>query len=329
MTGLLAKSREIHRCPSVAFGDTSPHVGRILRYVDAGGARVSVIGLGTWQFGSTEWGYGRDYSGKTAGEIVRRALDLGVNLIDTAEIYGLGRSERIVGQAIRDRREEVFLATKLFPIGLPFMTRMRARGSLRRLGVERVDLYQQHWPSALFSPRATMPRFQQLVEEGLARHVGVSNHNVAQWQACDAALGGPVLSNQVRFSLVSREPQRELVPWAQKNDRVVIAYSPLGQGLLSGKYQGAPPSNFRRFRSDFSAGSRARREPLVAALREIAARHGATAAQVGLAWLVRQANVVAIPGASTIKQLEENVAAADLELSGDEVARLDSLSGAP
>lgn len=297
-----------------------------MRYVETDGTRVSVIGLGTWQFGSTEWGYGRDYNSTTAVEIVRRALELGVNLVDTAEIYGLGRSERIVGEAIRGRRDEVFLATKLFPIGVPAMTRWRARGSLRRLGVNNVDLYQQHWPSPLFPPAATMPRFKRLVDEGLVGHVGVSNHSLAQWQACDAALGGPVLSNQVRFSLVAREPRRELVPWAQKNGRLVIAYSPLGQGLLSGKYQAAPPANFRRFRRDFSAEARARREPLVAALREIAGRHGGTAAQVALAWVIAQANVVAIPGASSVRQLEENVAAADLELSGDEVAQLDSLS---
>jgi len=301
-------------------------MGRILRYLEAGGARVSVIGLGTWQFGSTEWGYGGDYNRRTAGDIVRRALDLGINLVDTAEIYGLGRSERIVGEAIRDRRRDVFLATKLFPIGLPFLTRMRARGSLRRLGVDHVELYQQHWPSALFPPRATMPRFRQLLDEGLIRHAGVSNHSLAQWQACDKALGGPVLSNQVRFSLVDRKPERELLPWAQQNGRVVIAYSPLGQGLLSGKYQTAPPSNFRRFRADFRAEARARREPLIVALREIASRHGATAAQVGLAWLVRKPNVVAIPGASSVRQLEENAAAADLELSGDDVTRLNELS---
>ena len=300
-----------------------------MRYVEAGGARVSVIGLGTWQFGSTEWGYGRDYNNKTAIDIVHRALDLGVNLIDTAEIYGLGRSEKIVGEAIRGRRDEVFLATKLFPVGMPFMTRMRARGSLRRLGVDHVELYQQHWPSILFPPGATMPRFRQLVEEGLVRHVGVSNHSLAQWQASDAALRGPVLSNQVRFSLAHPEPRRDLVPWAQKNGRVVIAYSPLGQGLLSGKYQSAPPANFRRFRSDFSAGSRARREPLVAALREIAIAHRATPSQVALAWLVRQPNVVAIPGASSIEQLEQNAAAADLDLSSDEVSRLDTLSASP
>jgi aryl-alcohol dehydrogenase-like predicted oxidoreductase len=297
-----------------------------LRYLEVGGARISVIGLGAWQFGSTEWGYGRAYAGKTAGEIVRRAIDLGVNLLDTAEVYGLGRSERIVGGAIRGRRGDVFLATKLFPIGLPFMTRSRAAGSLRRLGTDRVDLYQQHWPSALFPPRATMPRFRRLVEQGLVRHAGVSNHSLAQWQACDAAFGGPVLSNQVRFSLVDRRPERELVPWAQKNGRLVIAYSPLGQGLLSGKYQAAAPSNFRRFRTEFSAGTRARREPLVQALREIAGAHRATLAQVALAWLIRKPNVVAIPGASSLRQVEENAAAADLILGDDEAARLDSLS---
>jgi aryl-alcohol dehydrogenase-like predicted oxidoreductase len=285
-----------------------------------------VIGLGTWQFGSAEWGYGREYADRVAGEIVHRALDLGVNLVDTAEIYGLGRSERIVGEAIRNRRADVFLATKLFPVGLPFRARARARASLRRLGVDHVELYQQHWPNPLFSPGLLMPRFRKLVDEGLVRHAGVSNHNLAQWQACEKAFAGPVLSNQVRFSLLDRRPERELVPWAQREGRVIIAYSPLGQGLLSGKYQDAAPSNFRRARGDFSASARARREPLVSTLREIASGHTATPAQVALAWLVQKPNVVAIPGASSVQQLEENVAAADLVLDGDEVAHLDTLS---
>jgi aryl-alcohol dehydrogenase-like predicted oxidoreductase len=297
-----------------------------VRYVEVGGARVSVIGLGTWQFGSSEWGYGRDYNTRVAGDIVRRALDLGINLIDTAEIYGLGRSERIISSAIRDRRDEVFLATKLFPIGLPFMTGWRARSSLRRLGVDHVDLYQLHWPSRLFPPRSTMPRFRQLVQAGVTRYVGVSNHDLAGWQECERAFGGAILSNQVRFSLVQREPERELVPWAQREGRIVIAYSPLGQGLLSGKYQSAPPANFRRIRGDFTAQGRARRAPLIDALREIATARGATAAQVALAWLVRKPNVVAIPGASSLRQLEENAAAADMSLSEDDVSRLDGVS---
>jgi aryl-alcohol dehydrogenase-like predicted oxidoreductase len=298
-----------------------------VRYVEAGGVRLSAIGLGTWQFGSSEWGYGAEYNRVEAGNIVRRALELGVNLIDTAEFYGFGRSERIVGAAIRGRRDEVFLATKIFPIGLPFMTPWRARGSARRLGVDRIDLYQLHWPSPLFPPRATMPRLRRLVEQGLVAHVGVSNHNLAQWQEAERALGGPVLSNQVLFNLVDRRPERELVPWAQQNGRVVIAYSPLGQGLLSGKYQDSPPSNMlRRRRSSFSAANRARLRPLIDALREIGERHGATPAQVSLAWLIRKPNVVAIPGASSVRQLEENVAAGDIVLSDEESSVLDSLS---
>jgi aryl-alcohol dehydrogenase-like predicted oxidoreductase len=297
-----------------------------VKYVEVGGTRLSAIGLGTWQFGSTEWGYGNEFATGEAGTIVKRALDLGVNLIDTAEVYGIGRSEKIVGQAIRGRREEVFLATKLFPIGLPFQTQGRARSSAKRLGVDRLDLYQLHWPSPLFPPGATMPRMKRLVESGLVRHVGVSNHSLAQWQAAEGALGGPVLSNQVRFSLIARGPETELLPWAHREGRVIIAYSPLGQGLLSGKYQKAPPRNFRRGRRAFSAESRQRLQPLVDALGEIGAKVGATNSQVALAWLIRKPNVVAIPGASNVRQLEENVAAADVELSEDDDARLTALA---
>ena len=297
-----------------------------MRYVQVGGARVSVIGLGTWQFGSREWGYGRAYAKREARAIVQRALELGINLFDSAEIYGPWRSERILGEALRGHRDQAFIATKLFPIGLPFMTGWRARASARRLGVDHIDLYQQHWPSALFPPRASMPRFRRLVAGGLVRHAGVSNHDLVQWRACDDAFGGPVLSNQVRFSLLHREPERDLVPFAQKNDRIVIAYSPLGQGALSGAYRDGAPGNFRRFSADFGADARRRREPLAEALHEIASGHHATPAQVALAWLVHKPNVVAIPGASSVRQVEENAAAADLLLDADEVARLDTLS---
>jgi aryl-alcohol dehydrogenase-like predicted oxidoreductase len=297
-----------------------------MKFVEAGGARLSAIGLGTWQFGSSEWGYGSEYARSEAGAIVRRAIELGVNLIDTAEIYGMGRSERIVGEAIRGHRESVFLATKLFPVGLPFQVAGRARRSARRLGVDHLDLYQLHWPSPMFPPGSTMPRMKRLADAGLVGHVGVSNHSLGAWQAAERALGGPVLSNQVQFSLVNRAPERHLLPWAQEQGRVIIAYSPLAQGLLSGRYQQAPPRNFRRIRRTFSAGSRERAQPLISALGEIGARHAATHAQVALAWLIRKPNVIAIPGASSVRQLEDNVAAADLELSEDDDARLTALS---
>ncbi len=297
-----------------------------MRFVEVGGARLSAIGLGTWQFGSSEWGYGGEYARGVAGAIVHCAIELGVNLIDTAEIYGLGRSEKIVGEAISARRASVFIATKLFPIGLPFQVAGRARRSARRLRVDHIDLYQLHWPSVLFPPRSTMPRMKRLVDSGLVGHIGVSNHSLEGWQAADRALGGAVLSNQVQFSLVNRAPERELLPWAQKEGRVVMAYSPLAQGLLSGKYQQAPPRNFRRMRRGFSAESRERVQPLIDALGEIGSRHSATNAQIALAWLIRKPNVVAIPGASSVRQLEENVAAADIDLSDEEDARLSALS---
>jgi aryl-alcohol dehydrogenase-like predicted oxidoreductase len=293
-----------------------------VRFVEVGGARLSVVGLGTWQFGSTEWGYGRRYAEVEARAIVDRALELGINLIDTAEIYGQGRSERIVGEAIRGRRDRTFLATKLFPVGLPAQVAGRARASAKRLGVDRLDLYQMHWPSPLFPLRSTMPRLRRLVDDGLVGHVGVSNFSLRQWQAAERAMGGPVLSNQVHFNLVRRWPEADLVPWAQREGRVVIAYSPLAQGLLSGRYRDSVPRNFRRLRPEFRAGARRRLAPVISALEEIALHHGATLAQVALAWLIHMPNVVVIPGASSARQVEENAAAADLDLTPDEVDRL-------
>ncbi len=297
-----------------------------MKYVEAGGARISAIGLGAWQFGTAEWGYGEDYARDEALKIVHRALELGVNMIDTAEMYGFGRSERIVGDAIKGQRDGVFLATKLFPVGLPFQVASKARASARRLGVDRIDLYQQHWPSPMFPAGATMPRMRKLVESGLVTHVGVSNHSLAQWQAAEKHFGGAVLSNQVKFNLLDRGPEHELVPWAHENGRVVIAYSPLAQGLLSGKYLETAPRNLRRLRPAFSASSRARLRPLIAALAEIATRHGGTPAQVALAWLIRRPNVVAIPGASSVQQMEQNAAAADIDLDDEEDARLSGLA---
>ena len=299
-----------------------------MKQVEAGGARMSAVGLGTWQFGSLEWGYGRRYADEESIAIVHRALELGITLIDTAEIYGQGRSERIVGQAIRDRRQQVFLATKLFPVGLPVQVAARERASAKRLGTPVLDLYQLHWPSPVFPLRYTMPRFRRLVDDGLVRHIGVSNFPLKGWQDAERAAGMPVLTNQVQFSLAHRAPETDLVPWAQQNGRIVIAYSPLAQGLLSGRYQDRPPSNFRRLRTDFHARTRARFAPLIEALKAIGEVHHATPAQVALAWLIAKPNVVVIPGASSVRQVEENAAAADLDLTPDELERLGSLAPA-
>jgi len=292
-----------------------------MRYVEVEGVRLSAIGLGTWQFGSREWGYGKDYADYEAGAITRRALDLGINLIDTAEIYGFGRSERIVGRAIQGRRDEAFLASKVFPV-MPLgpVVQQRGRASARRLGVDCIDLYQVHWPNPVVPLGPTMDGMRRLRDGGVVRHVGVSNFGLARWQQAERALGDRVLSNQVEYSMAARAPERDLIPWAQERGRLVIAYSPLAQGFLSAKYDAGnlPPGGVRAGNALFLPENLEKGRPLLDALREVARAHDATPAQVALAWVIRRPNVVAIPGASSVAQLEANAAAADLELSDEE-----------
>jgi aryl-alcohol dehydrogenase-like predicted oxidoreductase len=295
-----------------------------VRYLEAKGARLSVIGLGTWQFGSREWAYGAAYGDHIAGEIARRAVELGVNLFDTAEIYGFGRSERILGEAIAEHRERVFIATKVFPVvPVPAVVVRRAAGSARRLGVSEIDLYQLHWQNQLVPLRIQMTGMRQLVKRGCIHHVGVSNFTLPRWQAAERALGGTVLTNQVRLSLLERRPLSGMTSWAAEHDHVVMAYSPLAQGLLSGRYDAANrPRGMRAHQAAFLPENLERAAGLLAVLRRIADAHLATPAQVALAWVVSHPGVVAIPGASSVGQIEHNAAAADLDLEADEVSEL-------
>jgi len=297
-----------------------------MRYLGIDTAKkISRIGLGTWQFGSREWGYGEPYAGQEAKAIVRRALELGVTLFDTAEIYGFGRSERILGQALGDDRESVFLATKILPI-LPVapVVEQRAVASANRLGVRRLDLYQVHQPNPLVRDGTIMRGMLALRQVGLVGEVGVSNYSLERWRAAEAALGGRVLSNQVRYSLVARSPERDLLPFAESQGRVVIAYSPLAQGLLSGRYDRATrPSNRVRATSPlFLPDNLDRAGDLIITLREVADAHAAKPAQIALAWVLRHPAVVAIPGASSVEQLESNAAAAEIELTDQEYQAL-------
>ncbi len=209
-----------------------------MRYLSIGtGTEISRIGLGTWQFGSREWGYGESYAGQQAHDIVRRALELGVTLFDTAEIYGFGRSERILGEALGADRKSAFLATKILPV-LPVapVVEQRAVASANRLRTSRLDLYQVHQPNPVVRDGTIMRGMRTLQQIGLVGEVGVSNYSLDRWRAAEQALGSRVLSNQVRYSLVARAPERDQIPYAESAGRVVIAYSPLGQGLLSGRY---------------------------------------------------------------------------------------------
>jgi aryl-alcohol dehydrogenase-like predicted oxidoreductase len=283
--------------------------------------RISRIGLGAWQFGSREWGYGKSYAEQEARVIVRRAVELGVTLFDTAEIYGFGRSERILGEAIGEDRESVFVATKLFPL-LPVapVVEQRAVASANRLGVRRLDLYQVHQPNPLVRDGTIMRGMRALQRVGLVREVGVSNYSLDRWRAAEQALGSRVLSNQVRYNLIDRAPERDLLPFAESTDHLVIAYSPLAQGLLSGKYDRdhRPANRLRATSPMFLPENLDRAGELIATLREVADAHAATPAQIALAWVIHRPGVVAIPGASSVGQLESNVAAADIDLTEDE-----------
>jgi aryl-alcohol dehydrogenase-like predicted oxidoreductase len=196
--------------------------------------------------------------------------------------------------------------------------------------VKTIDLYQIHQPNPLVPLSSTMPAFRELMEEGTIGHAGVSNYALARWQAADQALGRPVLSNQVPFNLVDRRAEKELLPWAQAHDRLIIAYSPLAQGLLSGRYDaGHRPTGMVRINSPaFLPENLRRAEPLLDVVRRVAKAHEATPAQVALAWLIRKPHVVVIPGASSAAQVETNAAAADLELSDEEDEALVSASDA-
>jgi aryl-alcohol dehydrogenase-like predicted oxidoreductase len=281
---------------------------------------VSRIGLGTWQFGSREWGYGDAYADRAARDIVRRARELGVTFFDTAEIYGFGRSERILGEALGSERGDVVVASKIFPVApFPAVVRQRWAGSARRLGLDRIPLYQVHQPNPVVPDSVIMPGLRQLLDEGRIGAVGVSNYSLARWREADAALGRPVVSNQVQFSLAHAAPLDDLVPFAERENRLLIAYSPLAQGLLGGRYSAeSRPGGIRAVNPLFGSENLRRVAPLLDLLRDVAGTHQAEPAQIALAWLLGLPRVVVIPGASSVQQMEFNAAAAEIVLAPEE-----------
>jgi aryl-alcohol dehydrogenase-like predicted oxidoreductase len=301
----------------------------VIQYRDVGaGKKISQIGLGTSQFGSQAWGYGTFYAEHEARLIVRRALELGITLFDTAALYGDGQSERILGEALGEDRAAVFIATKAHPILPPsFRLVQRVRASASRLGVSRLDLYQMHWPNPLPGDGSVMRQLRRLQQDGLVAEVGVSNYSLNRWRSAEKSLGGRILSNQVAYNLVNRAAEADLA-FARDHDRLIIAHSPLAQGLLSGKYDKTNrPSNARRVNSsDFTPVALERIDELLKILREIADAHSAAVAQVALAWVIRDPAVAAIPGASSVAQLESNVAATEIDLKDDEYQALELAS---
>ena len=257
------------------------------------GVPVPVIGQGTWNM---------ERADRTqAVAALRRGLDAGMSHIDTAELYGTGRVEELVGAAIAGRRDEVFLVSKVLPEHASFAGVLAAcEASLRRLGTDRLDLYLLHWASR-HPLEQTIAGFERLVRDGKIRHYGVSNFDTGELERA-LALAGPdrIACNQVLYHLEERAIEHAVLPWCERHGMAVVAYSPFG----SGRFPGA-------------------RSPGGRLLAEIAQARGATPRQVALAFLVRRAGAFTIPKAARVEHTLENAAAGELTLSAEEEARLD------
>lgn len=289
------------------------------------------IGLGAWQWGDKIiWGYGQAYNDKDIREAFDVSLNLGVRFIDTAEIYGSGRSERLLGNFLKENQQPVLIATKFFPwpwrLTKGFLPRA-LKGSLERIGVEAVDLYQVHWPSPLMTPEIAMEGMIECVLQGLTRTVGVSNfwkNRMIRAYSTLAQHGIPLASNQLPFSLLNRTAEKTgtLARCKELGIRL-IAYSPLEQGLLTGKYSPEnPPAGVR---ANQHAELIKKLPPVIKVLQEIGQTHGKTISQVALNWVICK-GALPIPGAKNAKQAEENAGGAGWRMTDDEVAKLDEVT---
>lgn len=300
----------------------------------AGGPTGLPLGVGTWAWGDRGyWGYGKDFSSADVAAAYAVSRDAGLTVFDTAEVYGRGTSERLLGGLVADRDDQdvVAVATKFaalpWRLARPGPLLAALEGSLQRLNLPSVALYQIHWPLPL-GTRAWLLDLARAFQQGLVGAVGVSNYPPAQLREAHRILadqGVPLATNQVEYNLLSRRPERSgLVELCRELDVTIIAYSPLAQGLLTGKYTAArPPAGVRGLRYRRQLGTI---EPLVRRLTEIGADHdGRTPAQVALNWLVQQ-GTVPIPGAKTAEQARNNAGGVGWSLTEDEVAELSRLA---
>ncbi|MBC7136058.1 MAG: aldo/keto reductase [Oceanibaculum nanhaiense] len=258
-----------------------------------GGETVPILGQGTWGMGEDARRAGQE------ADALRHGLDLGINLIDTAEMYADGRAEQITGEAIKGRREAVFLVSKVLPGNASRAGTIAAcERSLKHLGTDRIDLYLLHWRGQ-YPLAETLAGFEELQQAGKIRHWGVSNFDMEDCRELDSLAPGispgKAATNQVLFNLMRRGIEYDLLPWSRERGMPVMAYSPIEQGRLL-KYP---------------------------ALGKVAERYGATPAQVALSWLLRQPGVIAIPKAARAAHIEENLAALDIRLDRDDLALLD------
>jgi len=290
------------------------------------------MGLGAWQWGDrVVWQYGHGYGVEDVRQVFKTSIHLGIGFVDTAELYGNGVSERLLGQFLKETDQPVLIATKFFP--LPWRFRRASllnalKRSLSRMDVESVDLYQIHWPSPVMNTERLMDSLAACVKSGLTRTVGVSNFGQSRMLAAYSALARqniPLASNQVHYSLLNRtiEHNGTLARCKELGIRL-IAYSPIEKGLLSGKYNANNPPPGSRAGSYASLLSKI--DPLIKLMTVIGQDHGGKSnAQVALNWVICK-GALPIPGAKNVKQAEENAGALGWKLTEEEVARLDEVS---
>ncbi|HEY5054394.1 MAG TPA: aldo/keto reductase [Solirubrobacterales bacterium] len=302
------------------------------RTLGSAGLEVSAEGLGC--MGMSEF-YGSADEAE-AKQVIARALELGVDLIDTADMYGPFTNEKLVGEAIAGRRDEVVLATKFGNVrgengerlgirGDPDYVRECCEASLRRLGVERIDLYYQHRVDPGVPIEETVGAMAELVEQGKVAHLGLSE--AAPETVRRAHATHPIAALQTEYSLWSRDPEDEILPTVRELGVGFVAYSPLGRGFLTGRFRSIndlDEDDFRRHSPRFQSENFDRNLELLAKVEEIAGEKGVTVGQLALAWVMAQGDdIVPIPGTKHRDYLEQNVAAVDLELSADDLRQID------
>ncbi len=290
--------------------------------------KVSKLGLGLWQ-ASDEWNGSDD----EIIQAVLRSHQLGVNLVDTAEVYGKGHSEQVLGQALKkSKREEFVVATKVHGANLRFDELQRAcELSLRRLDVKQIDLYQVHWPDPWeqIPLKHTMKALEKLHDEGKIRAIGVSNFAVRDLEEARSFLSRTdIVSNQVRYNLLQREIEEEVLPYCKRENITILAWSPLAQGALTGKYRPGkvPKGDVRESNKVFAGPNLIQVEKLVSVLSRIASLHNCTIGQLALNWLIQNPLVIPIPGAKSPAQAEENVRSVEIKLSAAELDEIDRAS---